>query len=167
MESALAALLSPKQLRRLRQIAWQASGPIAFNDPLLCDALSLSRLQLDKIRAVQVAYEVKRHRPPEPGEPRPAPDRFRAQAMIQIMTQLTPSQHDAWNQAIGAPFTARVRPPMPDDDRMDRFDRGGRGPGGPGPGRDRGPDQGHPDEPRPERVRRPASAVLTSDNIVF
>lgn len=154
MESGLTGLLSSKQLARLRQIAWQASGPIAFNDPVLCEALSLSHAQLDKIRAVQVAYEVKRHHPPEPGERRPGPDRFRAEAMTQIMAQLTPAQHDAWNAAMGAPFTARVRAPAPDDDRMDRFDRS-RGSGGPGPGRDRGPDQGPPDEPRPGRDRRP------------
>jgi serine/threonine protein kinase/flagellin-specific chaperone FliS len=48
-ERSIVEVLTPEQIGRLRQIAWQQRGPIAFKYPEVVSALSLSRSQREKI----------------------------------------------------------------------------------------------------------------------
>ena len=134
IETKLNAILTPKQSERLRQIGLQAAGPLAFSQPAVADALSLTRDQKEKIRAIQAEYDDKHHRRigfihtgPPPGEPpdrgaegsspshehppKP-PDHFfqpdsgqqRQDAMNRILVLLTPSQVQIWKGMTGEPY---------------------------------------------------------------
>jgi serine/threonine protein kinase len=48
-ERSIVEVLTPEQIGRLRQIAWQQRGPIAFKYPEVVSALALSRSQREKI----------------------------------------------------------------------------------------------------------------------
>ena len=52
-EQKLADILTPEQLRRLRQIRLQVEGPAALNSPKMVKALNLSPEQCAKLRALQ------------------------------------------------------------------------------------------------------------------
>ena len=73
VEAKLAEILTADQSNRLRQIALQVGGPSSFSDPEVADALSLTREQKDKIRAIQSEFDDKRHRPGWPGGPHGPP----------------------------------------------------------------------------------------------
>src|SRR5439155_17820754 len=52
-ETAVAAILSPEELHRLRQIALQCQGPMAFRDPQVARELKLTAEQRSRIRAIE------------------------------------------------------------------------------------------------------------------
>ena len=131
-------LLTDGQSSRLRQIALQMAGPSAFNDPAVADALSLTREQKEKIRAIQAQFDEKHphlfwmagrpgppekmhgppdglHGPPDDGHgPPPSPhgkqagEQSRQEAVGQILALLTPTQVQTWQTMIGKPFNCPV-----------------------------------------------------------
>jgi eukaryotic-like serine/threonine-protein kinase len=68
----LAALVSPSQMRRLRQIAWQQQGPLAFKNPEISEELELSFDQQSRISEMLAEKEARANPPPRP---RPEPRR--------------------------------------------------------------------------------------------
>jgi hypothetical protein len=134
-EAALAEVLTPVQTRRLRQIALQCQGPMAFRDPQVVAALKLSPDQRKQIRGVESIFffEKKDHdkkdhdRPGPPKGPKKGFDkgfggfdkgfggfddkRFeerRNAAMRQISEVLTMDQNKQWQQMIGEPFYSKM-----------------------------------------------------------
>jgi hypothetical protein len=114
-EDLLSSLLTPDQVLRLRQIALQVGGPMAFNDHTVADALFLTREQKDQIRVIQ---SQSRGKPPPPGDEgsrRPPPqdgprngDQARRQAMASILAILNPTQLEVWREMIGKPFNGQI-----------------------------------------------------------
>jgi hypothetical protein len=77
IQQGLAAALNPAQLTRLQEIYRQFSGPLAFSDADVSDALALTADQKTWIRAVQAEYRDARFRRPpfaEPGQERSQKD---------------------------------------------------------------------------------------------
>lgn len=126
-EAAVAAILTPAQLNRFRQIIRQSQGPAAFRDADVASALKLTSDQKKQIRAIEASmYMAKpefefRGGPPAgpPGGPKGPPlwkghEERRKSAMKQIEALLTPAQVNAWNDLVGEPFTAPMfMPPGP------------------------------------------------------
>jgi hypothetical protein len=135
---AVAAVLTPKQLGRLKQIAWQAQGPFAFGDADVVAALKLTGPQKERIRAIEaeVGWGGPERGPggpgpggfggPGPGGPRPDrppprnPDRgpggpgmereqVRKAATEKIMALLTAEQAQRWKDLTGEPFKGTLR----------------------------------------------------------
>jgi hypothetical protein len=124
-EKALGQILSPQQLRRLRQIALQLQGPRAFHDSPLVDALQLTADQRRKIRDLkEQAITPMRIGPDDPGQPRliRVPREIMEWEVGEILKLLTPEQMAVWREWTGEPFRGPVR--------VGPFGR----PGPPGPG---------------------------------
>jgi hypothetical protein len=113
-ESAVAALLPPDKLRRLRQIDLQVQGPRAFEDPEVLGALHLTAGQSEQIRTI--VAEVFSGGPPRgPGRAKPpqGPEPVLSSAVEKIKAVLTPAQSRRWQELTGEPVTglARSHPP--------------------------------------------------------
>jgi serine/threonine protein kinase len=101
-DAAVSAVLTPRQLDRLRQIARQTQGPIAFRDPDVAAALQLTAAQRERVRAVEQEMFEGGRRDRGRGGPRKEPDR-RA-ATQRILALLTPDQLARWKELTGEPF---------------------------------------------------------------
>jgi hypothetical protein len=142
VESKLRSMLSVEQYRRLQQIYWQVTGPFAFSDPVLVDALLLTREQKDQIQAIQSDYKDVIFRRGGPGgggvgrggrgrsddhgragDGRSSDDRSRQmkedaavrdRAMERIVNDvLTSMQTEIWQSMIGDPFAGNLVPDRP------------------------------------------------------
>jgi eukaryotic-like serine/threonine-protein kinase len=106
-EAALAALLSAKQMRRLRQIFVQMRGLFAFHDPDVIEALQLTAAQRSQIRAIEnEVFREPWHRPgPKPPSETPdkPPDRMSV-GIQRVLEVLNESQHRQWQELTGEPF---------------------------------------------------------------
>jgi hypothetical protein len=141
-EAALARLLTPHQLNRLRQISRQVRGVFAFSDPDVAAALSLTSPQKQAVRAAQAQfYNFARHGPHGPGGPggpdgpggfhgpgpdhapddhdRPGPGAKSSQPQQQmcdsvdrLLALLTPEQADAWRALTGPKFAGNASFPF-------------------------------------------------------
>jgi eukaryotic-like serine/threonine-protein kinase len=125
------AILTPGQLRRLRQIELQVGGAAAMRDADVALKLNLSTEQKKKLRAVEAETSVG---PPPKGPPfdkggpgsRKGQLQHRKRAQELMLAVLTPEQAKQWREMIGepyegpAPWVPRFGPPGPP-----------RGPGGP------------------------------------
>ncbi|HKB36938.1 MAG TPA: serine/threonine-protein kinase, partial [Gemmataceae bacterium] len=130
-KAAVAEILSPEKLSRLRRIELQRQGLGAFRDPDVVGALKLTGEQRDRIRTIE--DEVFR-RPDgvRPGPPQGGPQFWQAreEAMRKALeriqkTVLTEEQAKQWKEMTGEPFKAAFTPPGP-------FGPGGPPRGGPG-----------------------------------
>jgi hypothetical protein len=122
-EAEVEAVLTPKQLHRLRQIALQMEGPWAFQDPQVQKDLNLTPGQKDKIRAMDsLAPPGGPMGPGGPGQPRgpsfghgPGPRKHYDQEfpspVEKILEDLDPDQILRWKELTGEPFKGR-RPPF-------------------------------------------------------
>jgi serine/threonine protein kinase len=125
-EAAVAEILRPPQVRRLRQIALQSQGPMAFRDPNVAAALKLTAQQKERIRAIEAETFF---RPPErkpsgpssgrkPGGPnseeqRKANEQRWKKATADMLAVLTPEQTTQWREMTGKPFRGSLFfPPM-------------------------------------------------------
>jgi serine/threonine protein kinase len=169
-ESEVAAILTPAQVMRLKQIALQLQVPQAFSDPAVADALHLTAEQKARIRVFQ--DEAQRslaeasHLGRGPAEADLRARRARQSAGEKIVAELTPPQRNTWKEMTGEPFRGRIRfasqiglgPPEPgrpgEHGRGPPPEPGGehghgpRGPEGHGPGPSpREPPPGPPPEP--------------------
>jgi hypothetical protein len=119
-ENAIALILKPAQMDRLRQIAWQCHGPMAFHDPDIIAELKLTAEQKKQIRAIEANVFFEKMPPPF-GEPLAmpfgqGPDGVRKSVTKQILAVLDETQTQRWNQLIGQPFAHAGRiflPPGP------------------------------------------------------
>jgi serine/threonine protein kinase len=114
-EEGLAAILSPAQLQRLRQIALQVRGPRALADPDVMQTLGLTPAQRMTIRAVlDRVLPPKREPFPQSGRS-PSPRAWAAidsRAVTEaLLAELTPEQKTKWFELIGAPFEGEVHFP--------------------------------------------------------
>jgi hypothetical protein len=109
---AMAAVLTPDQAKRLKQIAMQIqnNGPHGFRDPDVVAALKLTRQQQEEIRKLQDAADVVLWERFESGgdhkPPRPRPDDVWAKTREKILDLLTPQQRAAWKELTGEPFVS-------------------------------------------------------------
>jgi serine/threonine protein kinase len=119
-EAAIAEILNPEQIRRLRQITLQSRGPMAFRDRDVITALKLTAEQRTRINAIEAETFFKPEGPPsrrgqrasEP--PKKARDESeshkkahedkRKAAMERILKVLTQEQAKKWEEMIGEPF---------------------------------------------------------------
>ena len=101
-------ILKPAQVDRLRQIAWQCHGPLAFHDPFLIAELKLTAEQKKQIRAIEANVFFEKM-PPPAGEPPAMPPGkvfggMRKSMLNQVLAILTEAQNRRWNELIGPPF---------------------------------------------------------------
>jgi serine/threonine protein kinase len=142
-DQAVAALLTPGQVARLKQIALQQRVPQAFSETEIAEALHLTAEQKVRIRAVQdeaqraVEEATRQGRGPDEADQR-AQQVAQGAAEI-ILAGLTSPQRDAWKELTGEPFRGRIH--FCSQLGLDR-----PGPG-PGPGRGRHPGDGPPEPP--------------------
>lgn len=120
-EKAADALLQPEQTKRLRQIAVQQLGEMAFRTPDIAAALKLSPEQ-NKIIAdiMQDAQKVQRDISLKAASRVRTPTGFQdiqklmteqRQITIQVIVAiLSPEQKQTWQELVGAPFTGQVNP---------------------------------------------------------
>jgi hypothetical protein len=114
-ELRIAAVLTPGQLKRLRQIAMQQQFVRAFDDPRVVDALQLTPAQRDQIRSIQDAstLAILNRWPHDPKESRKLLEQTWHTNIGRIVELLTPDQAAVWKELIGEPFEGelRFRPP--------------------------------------------------------
>ncbi|HEX4143903.1 MAG TPA: serine/threonine-protein kinase [Pirellulales bacterium] len=114
-EMRVAALLTPSQLKRLRQIALQQQFVRAFDDPSVIDSLQLTPAQRDQIRAIQdeSSLAILNRWPNDPKDSRKLLEQTWRTNIGRIVDLLTPQQVATWKQLIGKPFEGelRFRPP--------------------------------------------------------
>ena len=114
-ELRIAAILTPQQLKRLRQIALQQQFIRAFDEPRVLEALDLTPAQRDAIRAKQdeVTLAILNDLPYDPKEARKLLEESWRRAIDQIVKLLTPQQAAVWQDLVGKPFEGELqfRPP--------------------------------------------------------
>jgi hypothetical protein len=107
-DAALAAILTPEEVRRLRQIALQCQGPMAFQEPEVASALKLTGSQRKQIRTIDTNFFLEK--PPFEGFGGPggaawkALEERRKSALKQIVAILTAEQSHRWQEMTGEPF---------------------------------------------------------------
>jgi serine/threonine protein kinase len=118
-EAAVAAVLTPVQLRRLQEISLQVHGSHAFQEPEVIAALALTSEQQDHIRAIEAeSFFGGPGGPacgPGPDGPRKPPQRPpHGEEVSAILSVLTQEQRLRWQKLAGEPFQGLTRgPPGP------------------------------------------------------
>ena len=117
-DKALSEILEARQRERLRQIALQSQGLMAFHEPRVIDALHLTAEQRQKIRAIEGSL-FGRMRPPGPPRPGKPPGPFKQMADVQrdalnrVQALFTPEQAKQWHELTGEPFAGAFHGPPP------------------------------------------------------
>jgi Spy/CpxP family protein refolding chaperone len=119
-EKAVAQILKPEQVKRLKQISYQRQGSRAFTDTDVAKALQLTDEQQKKIREINEEAGRKMRELFQPGMP---PDDETRQKITElqkasadrIMKLLTEAQKTKWKELQGEPFKGEIRfgPPGP------------------------------------------------------
>jgi serine/threonine protein kinase len=113
-ETAIAAILTPIQLARLKQIALQMSGIEAFREPEIAAKLNLTSEQREQIRVMDGGGGSRDGGPGEPppgwnGGPGPRPpgqpNRDGHGDVSGVLVLLMPEQLAIWRELTGMPFT--------------------------------------------------------------
>jgi hypothetical protein len=120
-DAAVTAILTPVQLRRLRQIALQSKGTAAFRDPDVVANLKLTADQKERVRAIEaetIFGKPERPRSPGPVDPWKAHEQTQKAACERIQMALTEEQRKRWREMTGEPFGGSIasvppRPPGP------------------------------------------------------
>jgi serine/threonine protein kinase len=112
-EAALMEVLTPARQVRLRQIALQAQGPLAFRDSSLAAALKLSPDQRKQMRAIENLSHDKRDFEFFDGFKKGPPpwkmlDEKRSAMMKQMLGVLTADQEKQWREMTGEPFVGQL-----------------------------------------------------------
>jgi hypothetical protein len=126
-KKAIAGVLTPGQIDRLRQIAVQQKGPLAFADPEVIKALALDQDQKARIRAIQdrvrrdlaKATSIKSKSFEfmwRPGKYMPHYLRKASQiwkeAQGEVVTLLTPAQKATWRTLTGESYRGQTLPTL-------------------------------------------------------
>lgn len=110
-QQTLAAILSPSQAERLRQIEYQQRGVRAFSDPEVARQLQFTDPQLEKIWEVREAlWQYFHANSGEGADDKPAPETFMNRMLEQITSLLSAEQRAQWQQMIGPPVRGGLRP---------------------------------------------------------
>jgi serine/threonine protein kinase len=119
-QKAVAEVLSPAQVKRLRQIDRQLLGPLAFGNPEVAAELGLTETQGQQIRQIQregfaPSPSDGPWRPGSPDEGRKRMEEKREQSVKRIVALLTDEQQKKWQELVGPPFRGRIHfgPPPP------------------------------------------------------
>jgi len=121
-ERAARKLLTRAQRQRLRQVALQTKGMLAFREPQVLTALQLTAGQRQRIREIEDESFRAMFRGPGPGRGPPPgqvgppggkpPARPKAAEYVQrCLDLLTPAQKQRWQQLTGNPFEFKFNPP--------------------------------------------------------
>jgi len=143
-EEAVAKILDPGQLARLKQIYYQQRGSRAWFDEEVAQALKLTRQQKEELVAIQQAYQTNQRELFKGGNRDPAQKQDDAQRQArmqqaeemrqahnkQLQDILSPEQQATWQEMLGDPFK---------DLALLQRGPGGGGPGGGQGRRNRGP----------------------------
>jgi serine/threonine protein kinase len=110
-EAAVAEILSPEKLVRLRQIALQSQAPMVFRDADIAAVLKLTAEQRERIRAIEAETFGRGRRVGDaPGAPKKSREELRRLAVQEIQEEvLTEVQQEKWKEMTGEPFQG----PMP------------------------------------------------------
>jgi serine/threonine protein kinase len=120
-QKAVAEILRPDQVKRLKQIDWQLLGPLAFGNPEVVVELRLDEAQCQQVRRIQQEGFVP---PPPPAGPRlpggPEEGRKRMEearqnSLNRIIGLLTDEQKKKWQELSGPAFRGKIHfgPPPP------------------------------------------------------
>jgi serine/threonine protein kinase len=122
-DRAIQEVLTGRQRRRLRQIALQVQGLLAFRDPEVADALGLTTAQRQKVREAEaeafaglLAGPGFGPPPPPPGGPPPGPppkeppERPVGAGVEPVLAVLSEGQKRKWRELTGEPFAGLRRP---------------------------------------------------------
>jgi hypothetical protein len=104
-DADIAAILSPEQVARLKQISLQRQGLSAFHEPDVIAALKLTPNQRERLGAIEFdAF------PRPQGSRQRSPEQAFSAAMKKVYSVLTEEQGALWKKMIGEPFVG-PRPP--------------------------------------------------------
>jgi serine/threonine protein kinase len=119
-QKAVAEILRPDQVKRLKQIDWQLLGPLAFGNPEVASGLDLTETQSQQIRQIQregfaLPPPHGQWRAGSPDEGRKRMEEAREQSVKRIVAVLTEEQKQKWQELSGQPFRGRIYfgPPPP------------------------------------------------------
>jgi type 1 glutamine amidotransferase len=111
-ENALAEILSPEQLKRLKQISYQQQGTAAFNNAETAQLLELTDAQKQYIRKINEELNAAFRKIREQGAPnddtRKQIDGMRKKAGDSILNELTDAQRAKWRELQGEPFKGQL-----------------------------------------------------------
>jgi Spy/CpxP family protein refolding chaperone len=109
---AVAEILKPEQMTRLKQIAWQQRGAGALSDPELVGTLGLSAEQKDKIKSIAEESQKQMRELFQPGGDRDEAQKkmaeLRKSTNDKLMEVLTPEQKTKYKEALGEPFKGEI-----------------------------------------------------------
>ncbi|MBV9122398.1 MAG: hypothetical protein JO112_03420, partial [Planctomycetes bacterium] len=149
-EEAITTILTPAQVKRLKQIALQERGPRALLETEVIRALNLRADQKTRIRGIvedaqREVNEIFKHGHHRRREEDQKVQQIWKEAQEKILAQLTPVQQAAWKKMTGEPFQGQMH-------FSPQVGFGPPGPGHPGP---HGPPPGPRDGPPPPDEHRP------------
>jgi hypothetical protein len=113
IDEALAAVLTPDQAKRLKQIALQQRGAMAWNDPEVAEELGLTPAQKSRIKAIQAEARKKVAKAPPLGSPPKAWAQWKQAVGAtnqRLLGVLTAEQKTRWDELIGEPFAGKIGP---------------------------------------------------------
>jgi serine/threonine protein kinase len=114
---ALAAILTPEQTKRLKQIAWQLGGANSFGDPEVIVNLELTTVQLERIRVIQKGAlkdcreNMWNCRNWDQAEKKNKD--IWEDGRAKVMELLTADQQVRWQELVGEPFQVEIHFPPP------------------------------------------------------
>jgi hypothetical protein len=128
LHKAVAAILTPEQLKRLRQISLQENGPMAFGDPEVEKALQLTADQKAKIKAINEDFMTHAFKILDIREGGLKTDtnltKVRKETVAKITALLSDKQRETYTGLIGEPFEVKK------DRRVTSDSDGGKAPAG-------------------------------------
>ena len=115
---ALASILKEDQLKRFKQISWQLQPGMAFHDPEVVQALSLTKDQKTQVRSIQDETQKEtRALFQGGGEGDRAANRGKMESLHKsasekLLAVLTTEQQAKWKDLIGEPFKGEIERPL-------------------------------------------------------
>ena len=111
---SLEGILNPEQGKRLLEIVYQQRGAMAFVDPEVVKALSLSEEQQGKVKSINEEMQAGMRDLFTPGQApdddtRKKMDDLRKSTGDKLVALLTPEQKTKWTQLQGEPFKGEIR----------------------------------------------------------
>src|SRR5262249_37630555 len=103
-QKAIAGVLDEKQMKRFKQIGWQASGANALNDPDVQKTLKLSDEQKKKLQDIIADSTRKMREAFQGGGGREKIQEIRKETQDKANGVLTDEQKKSWKEMQGAPF---------------------------------------------------------------
>jgi Spy/CpxP family protein refolding chaperone len=115
-EKAVADILNPDQVKRIKQISLQQQGTMALASTEVASALKLTDEQKDKLRSIQQDMRASFGQRGQGGRPseedRKKLEEARKAASEKVMNLLTAEQKTKWKEMTGEPFTGEIRRPQ-------------------------------------------------------